>query len=227
MRSSVLALAVVTAFAVTAGIGFAQESVPETTAEEEAETGAAEQPAPLPDLPPPPAPPKLPSDGTNPQLNSAYVELMATRGNRASGRLELSPDNFGLRINGRITGLGALGVHGFHIHEIGDCGNDGSLAGDHFNPKYRDHGAPSSDDAHAGDLPNIEADNRGNADVNLHVERLTVGDKGTFDILGRSIVIHAEADDYRTQPAGGSGARIACGVIQATPAPVLANPING
>lgn len=228
MRSSVLALAVVTAFAVTTGIGFAQESTPESVPDERTGTQAAPPAAPLPDLPPMPAPPTLPPDGSKPQINAAHVELAATRGQRASGRLQLSPDNFGLRITGRVTGLNNNGRQGFHVHEVGNCGgNDAAAAGDHFDPQGSSHGVPSSPDAHAGDLPNLDADPRGNVDIDIHVARLTIGDEGEFDILGRSIVVHAEADDYRSQPAGGSGARIACGVIVATSAPELARPAAG
>lgn len=229
MRSSLLALAVVAAFAVTTGAGFAQEPEVETATDQDREREQAAEAAPAPalDLPPPPAPPTLPSDGSQPQINAARAELRAVGGSRVSGTLLLSPDNFGLRISGRITGLRNDAEHGFHIHETGDCGNDASRAGDHFNPDNHPHGEPSSNLAHAGDLPNLQTDNRGNAEINFHAEHVTLGDGGERDVLGRALVVHAQADDFTSQPAGASGDRIACAVIEAVPAPALAEPTNG
>lgn len=154
------------------------------------------------------------------QLNRVDVELAPTEGNRAKGELTLSPDNYGLRITGTITGLKADSLHGFHIHQNGDCSApDASSAGDHFNPENVPHGNPEDQQHHAGDMPNIEADDKGNANVDLRITGVTLGDGGEHDIIGRAIIVHADPDDYSTQPSGAAGARIACGVIAPPPPP--------
>lgn len=161
---------------------------------------------------------------TTAQINEARAELAPTQGNRARGTLTLSPDNRGLRISGSIANLRANGEHGFHVHAVGDCSAaDASSAGDHFNPGNHNHGNPMSGAArHAGDMPNIKADARGTATVSFRLAGVTLGDGGEADVLGKAIVVHADADDYASQPAGNAGARIACGVIEAVPAPTLA-----
>ena len=114
-----------------------------------------------------------------------------------------------------------------HIHQNGDCSApDGSSAGDHFNPTGAPHGNPTGDDAgaqhHAGDMPNVTADDKGNARVDLRVQGVTLGDGGENDVLGKAVIVHADADDYSSQPSGNAGARIACGVIAAPPSPAEA-----
>lgn len=158
------------------------------------------------------------------QFNRVDVELAPTEGNRAKGELTLSPDNHGLRITGTISGLKANSQHGFHIHQNGDCSApDASSAGDHFNPEEVPHGNPASQPHHAGDMPNIEADGQGNADVDLRIMGVTLGDGGEHDIIGRAAIVHADPDDYSSQPSGNAGARIACGVIEPPPPPPAAD----
>jgi Cu-Zn family superoxide dismutase len=182
-----------------------------------------------------PAPPAVAGpDGRVPpghfavQLNQVAVELAPTQGNRARGELVLSPDNHGLRIAGELTGLKANSAHGFHIHAVGDCSApDASSAGDHFNPGAANHGEPGRGSHHAGDLPNARSDGQGTATISVRLTGLTLGDGGSTDVLGKAIVVHADRDDYSSQPAGNAGARIACGVIArapAAPAPVPAAP---
>jgi len=158
------------------------------------------------------------------QINEARAELAPTQGNRARGTVTVSPDNRGLRVSGTVANLRANGEHGFHIHAVGDCSAaDASSAGDHFNPGNHNHGNPgTSAPHHAGDMPNLKADARGNASFAFRISGVTLGDGGEADVLGKAIVIHADADDYASRPAGNAGARIACGVIEAAPAPTLA-----
>ena len=168
--------------------------------------------------------PQQPVDQTPAQFNRVSVELKATQGNRAAGNLELSPDNHGLRIAGTITGLKADAEHGFHVHQNGDCSApDASSAGAHFNPENVAHGNPAGEAHHAGDMPNIKADAKGSASVDMHIMGLTLGDGGANDVVNKALVVHADPDDYATDPAGNAGARIACGVI-APPPPVEAAP---
>jgi len=105
------------------------------------------------------------------------------------------------------------GKHGFHIHEKGDCSAaDAASAGPHFNPTQKHHGGPMSLDHHVGDLGNIEADASGKAHLDWK-GKLSLSGKDS--IVGRSIVVHEKEDDLKTDPAGNSGARIACGIINA------------
>lgn len=153
------------------------------------------------------------------QINRLAVSLESTQGNRASGTITLSPDNRGLRVTGTITGLAADSEHGFHFHEHGDCSApDASSAGDHFNPDAHPHGHPDTQERHAGAMRNIQADGSGRAEVDLYVDLLTLGDGGKYDILGTALIVHADPDDYSSQPVGNAGARIACGVVE-RPAP--------
>ena len=119
-----------------------------------------------------------------------------------------------LQVHAELTGM-PPGTHGIHIHEKGDLSApDLSSAGGHYDPDmHKMHGAPNTSAmVHAGDLGNITADSAGNAKLDLTVTGISVG--GTNDIVGKSVIIHAKADDLHTQPSGNSGARIAGGVIQ-------------
>jgi Cu-Zn family superoxide dismutase len=117
----------------------------------------------------------------------------------------------GIKVTGRITGLSA-GTHGFHIHEFGDCSAaDFTSAGGHFNPTGQPHAGPPTASRHIGDMGNIEAgsDNAATVDytdAHLHFE-------GPTGILGRGVIVHASPDDFKTQPTGNAGGRLACGVI--------------
>jgi Cu-Zn family superoxide dismutase len=114
---------------------------------------------------------------------------------------------------GEISGLTPNTEHGFHIHETGDLSApDLSSAGPHFNPGAEKHGGVHSSVRHVGDLGNIKSDSNGVAKVNVTADNATL--QGTNAIVGRSIVVHAQADDLKTDPSGDSGARVAAGVIE-------------
>ncbi|MCX7556150.1 superoxide dismutase family protein [Xanthomonadaceae bacterium JHOS43] len=175
---------------------------------------SADPPAP-PAPPPPPAAPPAPPPPPVLRASSAMAELVATEGNTATGTLTLAAESGGVHITGSLTGVAPGGMHGFHVHETGDCSApDASSAGPHFNPEGHAHGHPGHGEHHAGDMPNLAADDSGTLVVDVQVAGITLGDGGATDILGRAIVLHASADDYTTQPAGDSGPRIACGVIR-------------
>src|SRR3989440_424771 len=105
------------------------------------------------------------------------------------------------------------GKHGFHIHEKGDCSApDAMSAGPHFNPKHQHHDGPTGTERHAGDFGNVEADASGKG----HLEWKGKLDlSGPNSIIGKSVIVHEKEDDLKTDPAGNSGARFACGVINA------------
>ena len=109
------------------------------------------------------------------------------------------------------------GVKGVHIHAVGKCDSpDFTTAGSHFNPQGRQHGALNPQGSHAGDLPNITigTDGKGRLESTTQLVTLLAGPTSVFDPDGSAIVVHAAPDDFRTDPTGNSGARIACGVIE-------------
>ena len=106
------------------------------------------------------------------------------------------------------------GTHGLHIHEKGDCSDPkAASAGGHFNPGGMDHGGPMDAQHHAGDLGNIQIRPDGTGDLDITSIVLTVH-TGPYSVLGRSVVFHEKADDFKTQPTGNAGGRLGCGVIK-------------
>lgn len=157
-----------------------------------------------------------PARGT---LDAAVVHLAAASGSLVSGSIRLEPVPRGVHLQGEIGGVAAGSVHGFHLHAIGDCSAaDAASAGGHFNPTRSAHGRAGSAMHHAGDIDNLVADAAGVAHVEAVIADVVLGGGGPNDILGRALVVHAAPDDYRSQPAGNAGARIACGVVQAAAA---------
>ncbi len=116
-----------------------------------------------------------------------------------------------VEVTGEITGL-TPGKHGFHVHEFGDLTDDKGLnTGSHFNPEGKKHGGHDAEDRHVGDLGNVDADENGKATIKLTDTLLSL--HGPHSILGRAIIVHAKADDLKTQPTGDAGGRIGAGVI--------------
>jgi len=144
-------------------------------------------------------------------MPKAMSSLLALGGSGVGGTVSFAQAEGGLEINARVSGL-KPGTYAIHIHEFGDCSApDGSSAGAHFNPKGEPHGGPGEAKRHAGDLGNLVADQSGVAYLRLLDDQLVLA--GTSGILGRSVIVHAGPDDFRTQPSGNAGGRIACGLI--------------
>ena len=146
-------------------------------------------------------------------VKEAVVVVHPVGTSQVKGKITFTQVPEGIKISGDVDGL-KPGEHGFHVHEHGDCGGDGAAAaGAHFNPTNQKHGGPDSPERHVGDLGNLVADENGHA----HYERVDkiISLEGEHSIIGRSIVIHADRDDFTTQPTGASGTRIACGLIEA------------
>ncbi|MEE7561307.1 superoxide dismutase family protein [Xanthomonas sp. Kuri4-2] len=163
-------------------------------------------------------PDTAPPAGTDlPAPRTATAEIKPTQGNDVKGNVTFKLVDGALRVTGQLSGLKPDSEHGFHIHEKGDCSApDGSSAGGHFNPAQANHGAVSSDPHHGGDMPNIKADAQGNATIDGPVSsNVNLGKGDQFDIAGHAVIVHADADDYKTQPTGNAGGRLACGVITA------------
>ncbi|WP_051237115.1 superoxide dismutase family protein [Ottowia thiooxydans] len=114
------------------------------------------------------------------------------------------------RITGEVKNLKPNAVHGFHIHERGDCSApDAMSAGGHFNPTGSPHGAPGH--GHVGDLPTLQADAMGTARVQYVSQSVKL--TGPNSVVGKGVIVHKDPDDINAQPAGNSGPRLACGVI--------------
>jgi Cu-Zn family superoxide dismutase len=142
----------------------------------------------------------------------AFAKLAPTQGNTAEGSVSFTQEAKGVRITGEFSGL-TPGVHGFHIHEKGDCSApDATSAGGHFNPSKQPHGKPGSGPHHVGDLPSLEANANGKAKLDVVVEGVSL--TGEHSIVGRALIVHAAPDDFTTQPTGNAGARVACAVIK-------------
>lgn len=145
------------------------------------------------------------------EVTKAVAILLPTKGSKVQGTVTFTKIAQGIHVEAVITGL-AVGDHGFHIHEYGDLTSaDGEAAGYHFNPTGEAHGAPGATTRHVGDLGNIRADTTGRARYSNVDRRLAF--HGPNSILGRSVIVHADADDLVTPPGGRAGARIAVGVI--------------
>lgn len=147
---------------------------------------------------------------------SAMADLAPTRGNATAGKVTFVQRGNKVQVSGTITGLKPNQEHGFHIHEKGDCSSgDGMSTGGHFNPLGKQHAHHGSSERHAGDLPALKADASGTAVFIAEMDVITVAD-GPTSVVGRGMIVHVQADDYKTQPTGNAGARSACAVIRRT-----------
>jgi len=152
------------------------------------------------------------------ETRSVEVDLARADGTSA-GTATFTETPGGLLIEARLENL-PEGAHGFHIHETGACSPDFGAAGGHYAPDGASHGYLNDDGFHAGDLPNVHVEADGTATADFYANWLTLaegtGAERPFslgDDDGSAIMIHAEGDDYRADPPGSTGSRIACGVI--------------
>jgi superoxide dismutase, Cu-Zn family len=144
----------------------------------------------------------------------ATAALKPTKDSKAFGEATFEQVGNKVRVVAFVQGLSPDREHGFHIHEVGDCSApDGMSTKGHFNPYGKPHGHYQSGERHAGDLPAFKAGKDGRAKVDIELDTITVA-PGPASIVGRGLIVHADPDDYKTQPTGNAGARIACAVIQ-------------
>ena len=150
---------------------------------------------------------------TAPSGPSASAQLVATKGNAVTGDVRFTRQGTAVLVSGEVRGLAPNTEHGFHIHDKGDCSSgDGMSTGGHFNPLAKPHGAHGHSEHHAGDLVSLKADANGVAKFSYTSATITVGE-GATDVIGRGLIVHRDADDFKTQPTGNSGPRVACAVI--------------
>jgi len=146
---------------------------------------------------------------------SAHADFINSQGQKI-GTAVLNQAGDGVKIDVNLTQL-PPGTHAFHIHAVGKCEvPDFKSAGGHFNPAGKQHGKDNPNGSHAGDMSNFDVGTDGTAKfstVNTSVT-LDQGANSVFHEGGTALVIHEKADDYKTDPAGNAGNRIACGVVQ-------------
>lgn len=152
---------------------------------------------------------------TPPEPLQATAQLMPTKGNKTFGEATFEQVGDKVRVVVFVQALKPGQEHGLHIHEVGDCSSgDGMSTKGHFNPFGKPHAHYGSAERHAGDLPALKSNKAGRANVQINLDVITLT-PGPANIIGRGLIVHADPDDYKTQPTGNAGARIACGVIGA------------
>jgi Cu-Zn family superoxide dismutase len=152
---------------------------------------------------------------SHPMGHRAIAKLEPTRGNPTNGSVTFVQTADGVQVSGEIRGLKPESEHGFHVHEKGDCsGGDGMGTGGHYNPGAKPHGHHGMGEHHTGDLPSLKADRFGVAAFSYVSRTLSVAGPSN-DIVGRGLIVHRDPDDYKTQPTGNAGPRLACAVITA------------
>lgn len=160
---------------------------------------------------PTPEPPPEPEESA---ALEAAATLAPTEGSTVAGTVTFVQEGGQVYVAAHVTGL-EPGLHGFHIHENGDCSApDGTSAGGHFNPDGVDHAGPTAAVKHRGDLGNIEASEDGMAHHEATLSFITLEEGQPHSIIGRGLIVHAGEDDLTSQPTGAAGGRLACGVIE-------------
>ncbi len=146
-------------------------------------------------------------------VTKAVANLEPKSGSQVTGTVTFTKVGDDVQVVANLQNL-KPGKHGFHIHEKGDCSApDAASAGAHFNPTHAHHGGPDTVDHHAGDLGNVTADASGKAHLDWKGKWIALS--GDNSVIGKSVVVHEKEDDLKTDPSGNSGARVACGVIEA------------
>ena len=167
-----------------------------------------EEPPPAVETPPPPAEPE-----PEPRVAIASLQFKEAYPN-ASGSVVFTEVEGGVEVSAQVMygAEGHAGLHGFHLHEIGDCSApDYTSAGGHFNPTGVDHGGPGAAVHHGGDFGNISIGEDGSGSLTLTSTMLSFDGENT--LVGRAVILHATEDDLTSQPTGAAGARDACGVV--------------
>jgi len=145
---------------------------------------------------------------------TATATLEPRSGSNVRGTVTFAQVGDLVRVSGTVTGH-TKGPKGIHIHEKGDCSApDAMSAAGHFNPHKGKHGGPYEPVKHAGDLGNLNFNAAGEAKFSYVVGDISVSSSRPDGIIGRAVVVHAAADDLKTDPTGNSGGRVACGVIK-------------
>jgi len=151
--------------------------------------------------------------GSKASASAALAPTGAISPNPTMGNVTFTALDHGVRVAGEVRGFAPDTEHGFHIHEKGDCGDNGNAAGGHFNPAGGVHGKFAAPGSHAGELPSLVADATGVARFSVDVHSISLTDGAANNVIGRALIVHRDRDDFTSQPAGNSGPRIACALI--------------
>jgi len=155
------------------------------------------------------------------EVGTKEISIVNNNGDEV-GTARLNETRIGVLVGLELRGLKPNGTHAIHIHEKADCTPLSSFknAGGHFNPEEVSHGMKHTDGHHAGDMPNLEANSEGRIVTQILNRKITMylsnvdNRFSLFDDDGSAIVVHADADDHRSQPSGAAGRRILCGEIK-------------
>ncbi|UQZ81569.1 Superoxide dismutase-like protein YojM precursor [Paenibacillus konkukensis] len=155
------------------------------------------------------------AQANEPSVAPKSIDIINSKGTKI-GTAKLSQVAEGVKFQVEVSGL-TPGKHGIHVHQTGVCTPpDFTSAGEHFNPEGKKHGFDNPQGYHAGDLPNLEVGSDGTARAEFVDTKVTLAKDKANSLVktgGTALVIHENADDYKTDPSGNSGSRIACGVI--------------
>lgn len=144
---------------------------------------------------------------------TATAKLAPTAKSKVTGTVTFKEVDDGVEVTANIENL-KPGEHAFHVHEKGDCSApDATSAGGHFNPENHKHGAPDAAERHAGDFGNLTAGKDGKATKTITMKGINLGD-GPNSVVGKGFIVHEKKDDFKTQPTGNAGGRVACGVVE-------------
>ncbi|TKD10261.1 superoxide dismutase family protein [Polyangium fumosum] len=147
----------------------------------------------------------------------ATAEIMPSAGQNVMGLAVFTAENGQVELTLQLNGL-TPGVHAVHIHEMPDCGMNGNNAMGHWNPTNEAHGKWGTPPFHRGDIGNVTADATGKASLSFRTDLWTLGEEASStDVLNHAFMVHADPDDFTTQPTGNAGARVGCGVIKRNP----------
>ena len=143
----------------------------------------------------------------------ASAPLQARSGSSVHGTATFQARDGGVEMRLTVTGA-TPGPHAVHLHEKGDCSDpEAKSAGAHWNPTNAPHGNPSTPPCHRGDIGNLEVDAKGEGTLVYRSSTWTIGGDPATDVIGKAVIVHAQVDDFTSQPAGNAGARVACGVV--------------
>lgn len=177
---------------------------------------AAAEPAPAADAPATAAaePEKPAEPPAAPEMKTAVAKLAPASKSKVTGTITFKQTADGVEATANIENL-TPGEHAWHVHEKGDCSApDATSAGGHFNPENHKHGAPDAAEHHAGDFGNLTAGKDGKATATLTIKGVTLDPSGATSLINKGFIVHEKKDDFKTQPTGNAGGRVACGVIQ-------------
>jgi Cu-Zn family superoxide dismutase len=157
------------------------------------------------------------AEPAQPETLAAVAELHGREGSGITGTVTFCQmgDGGPVTIQADVQGVEGAGLHGFHIHETGDCSApDFTSAGGHFNPDGVEHACPPDTPRHAGDLGNIEIGEDGSGNLDQSSDLISLHPDDANSVIGKAVILHEGEDDCQTQPTGDAGGRLACGVIK-------------